>query len=239
MQKMMTFVFTLVLMSALNADDLRIIAHYTFDNDNGKTVLTDSGPNKLDAVLFSETAGAKIVTVDGKAGKALQLDNTTLMRFDLPVNPAVNELKPPYTIAFWAKTDVVNKRMTVIGCYADTGFEGFGAFICWQMLDYRWGVNNANKLLTTDRFTVLKGEFQHFAVVNDGSRITLYINAEPMKSLEGAADLIPAACRRKLAIGNCPGTRMNAYPFTGLLDDLYIIGKALNADEIMDIASAK
>lgn len=235
----MTFASAWLLVNILSGGDLPVIAHYTFDNDNGKTILTDSGPNKLDAVIFSETAGAKAATVEGKVGKALQLTNAPLVRFDLPVNQMVNELKPPYTIAFWAKTDVVNKRMTVVSSYADTGFQGVGVFICWQMLDYRWGVNNVNKLFATDRFTVLKGEFQHFAVVNDGSKIELYINAEPVKTLEGSADLIPAPCKRSSAIGNCPGTRLNAYPFIGLLDDLYIIGKALTADEIMNLASVK
>jgi hypothetical protein len=77
----------------------------------------------------------------------------------------------------------------------------------------------------------------HVAVTNDGKSLKLYINGEQKMEQKGnISSLQPAYKRNKAAvIGNYLG-RANAYNFVGLLDELYIIGKALSEDEIFELA---
>jgi hypothetical protein len=214
------------------AADLPIIAHWSFDNDQGKNILLDSSVNKLNVPLIPVKSGEKVKTVKGIVGQALELTGKEKAVFDI-TSKKLN-LTVPFSIACWVK--IKNKQQANNSIFVnawDTGKKGYRLFVSWRMVYYRWGDNKKKYSLSTKYGTILRDKWYHLTVTNDGKVIKIYINGSLNKKLEGD-NLQPAANTGRCGIGSYFGSK--AHRFIGLIDELYILGKALSEDEVFELA---
>ena len=215
------------------AADLPIIAHWSFDEDQGTTVLKDSSVNKLDVPLNPADTGEKVKTVKGVIGQALELTGKEKAFFRI-TNEKLN-LKVPFSIACWVNIKNKKQENNSILCNAwDTDTKGFRIFVFWCMFSCRWGDGSKMNSISTKYGGILTDRWYHLTVTNDGKTVKLYVNGSLDKSIEGD-NLQPAANNVNCGIGNYFGT--NNYRFIGLMDELYIFGKALNDDEVFELAA--
>jgi Concanavalin A-like lectin/glucanases superfamily len=214
------------------AADLPIIAHWSFDKDQGATVLLDSSANKLNVPLVPVKAGEKIKTVKGVIGQALELTGKEKAVFSI-TNKKLN-LKVPFSIACWVK--IKNKQQSNNSIFVnawDSGKKGYRMHASWRMVYYRWGNGKKMHSTSTKYGSILRDKWYHLTVTNDGKAIKMYINGSLAKSLTGD-NLQPVANTGRCGIGNYFGSK--AHRFIGLMDELYIFGKALTEDEVFDLA---
>jgi hypothetical protein len=231
------FIAVALLPFAGYARTLPVIAHWSFDKDAGTTELKDSGPYKLNARLQSKIKGATVQTALGMKGQALKLVNNPIVKFIVPNKKGILDLKVPYSICCWVKRDLKPASMSVFCFKSDSWKYGYDMRLSWHTLDYRWGNTKKALSLRSSHHSIKDKKWMHVAVTNDGKSLKLYINGEQKMEQKGnLSSLQPAYKRNKVAvIGNYLG-RANAYNFVGLLDELYIIGKALSEDEIFELA---
>ena len=243
MKKLLLMLLTGMIISGAFAGtehDLPVIAHWSFDNDNGGNILADSGPCHLDAGLDAKNRDVKVVTVKGISGSALLLAESAGMKFYIPNKAGKLDLKPPYTICCWImNTKEMSSCMCIFSRKVDAGKTGYDLRIGWTMLDYRWGNGKADRILRSPKHLIALNKWYHVAVVNDGRSLKFLINAENiMEQAAGENDLVPAASPFPAVIGGYAG-KEDAYQFIGIIDELYIIGKALSADELLSLANYK
>jgi hypothetical protein len=219
--------------SSATAADLPIIVYWSFDSDQGKTFLHDRSSNKFDMQLVPVNTDEKVKTVNGIIGQALEFTGQEKSIFkitDIRLN-----LKVPFTIACWVKIKNKEQANNSIFCHAwDTGKDGYRLYVSWRMFSYCWGDGTKMNSIWTERGSVLLDRWYHLAVTNNGKVINLYINGSLAKSVTGQ-DLQPATNSESCGIGNYFDTKN--YRFAGLMDEFYILGKALSEDEVFDLAA--
>ena len=225
------------------------IIHYRLDENSGSTLVADTAAGRHDARIIVAQPQFQSEFVPGQHGNAVKFRADAPMRFVIPENSVLKALKPPFTIAFWANPSHGYKNLWVFG----NNDGGISVRIFYQMFDFRWtDQNGVPHILQTPKFSAAMNAMQHYAVVNDGQRIMLYINGEPQElslhirgakidSFHGreytgdAAELIPANTAGDYAIG---GYYYNfAYPFEGIIDDLCVFNRALSSDELVTVAA--
>lgn len=243
MKKLLMTLLTGMILSGAPAGterDLPVIAHWSFDNDNGGNILADSGPCHLDAGLDAKNRDGKVVTVKGISGNALLLAESAAMKFYVHDKAGKLDLKPPYTICCWImNTKETSSSMCIFSRKVDAGKTGYDLRIGWTMLDYRWGSGRSDQILRSPKHLIALNKWYHVAVVNDGKTLKFLINAENIvEQAAGQNDLVPAAAAIPAVIGGYAG-KEDAYQFIGIIDELYIIGKALSADELLALANYK
>jgi hypothetical protein len=213
-----------------------VIAHWSFDQDSG-SILKDSGTDKLNAKLKSRDTTARVVTVKGMKGQALKLSDKPLVQYLVQNSNKVLNLKPPFTIAMWIKrTGQKPKSMCLLSKMQDSGKTGWDLRYNWGMLDFRFGDGKTRKIVSSPKYQIKNNKWYHVAATDDGNKIQLFVNCEKVKerTFENAA---PVPGKIKVVIGNYPG-RADAYNFIGLLDEVYVIGKALSAEELFKLAAS-
>ena len=229
------------LLRASEINDLPIIAHWSFDKDTGQKLL-DYGPNKLNAQLISKNKDATLTTAKGMKGKALELKADQKFKYVIKDKFGVLNLKPPYSICSWVKRTGKKPSSMCIFCKKrDTQSSGYGLRISWFMVNFRLG-NSKQKninLLSPSR-GIKNNTWYHVAAVNDGKTVKILINGEVVKTRivpkDVSGKMISAPNKTQAVIGNYVG-RNNAYNFVGLIDELYIFGKALSKEEVFRVAS--
>ena len=222
----------IIFTSRVIAADLPVIAHWSFDKDQGTITLLDSSKNKLNVSLEPVKSGEKVKTVKGVIGQALKLTGKEKAFFSI-TNKKLN-LKVPFSIACWVRIKSKREANNSILVNAwDSGKKGYRMYVSWRMFFFRWGDGKKMNSVNTKYGSVLLDKWYHLAVTNDGKIIKLYLNGCLNKSFKGN-NLLPAANGGKCGIGNYFKTKNNR--FSGLLDEFYIFGKALSEDEVFDLA---
>lgn len=213
---------------------LPFIARWTFDRDEPGRIV-DSGPNGLDGRVEGDTPD-RMGYEKGRIGKALRLDPKHRLKIVIPNAPAL-QLKPPFTVAAWMRNRKEGPSSMEILCFGDD-VEAYGWRLRygWHSLYFTFGDGTALHRAVATAFAIPEEKWAHVAAVHDGKTVRLFVNAEPVTVLEASA--APAEYRRDAVIGNYTG-RPDAYPFVGLLDEICLIGKALNAEELYRLASGK
>lgn len=211
-----------------------IIAYWNFDKDTEKELL-DSGPNKLDAVFKSKDEKCKILKTKGMKGQALFLKKDNPVKYVIQDKNKVLNLNPPFSICVWARPEERSKQMCILSSKLDTAHNGFSLGIGWGKMNCRWGDGKETKIFSPETTLLNKNIWAHIAFVNDGEKITIFIDGEPALE-EKYEKASPAPAKADTVIGNYPG-KADAYNFIGAIDELYIIGKALNQDEVYKISS--
>lgn len=211
-----------------------IIAYWSFDKDTEKE-LVDSGPNKLNAILASKKGNAQILKTKGMKGQALFFKKDNPLKYIVQDKNKILNLKPPFSICVWVRPEERSKQMSIFSSKLDTANSGFSLGIGWGRVNYRWGDGEKTNIISPEINSLRKNIWTHIALVNDGEKITIFIDGEA--EFEGKYEkAVPVPAKADTVIGNYPA-RADAYNFIGAIDELYIIGKALNKDEIYKTAS--
>jgi hypothetical protein len=222
---------------ATEKTDLPIIAHWRFDHDSG-TVLQDAGSNKLNATLKSKDKTAKVKLAEGRSGQALKLSVKPLIKYVVQDKKKILNLKPPFTIAMWIKrTGKMPKSMCLLNKMTDTGKGGWDVRYSWAMLSFRFDNGKKRNTISSPNYQIKNDKWYHLAVTDDGKKIQLFINCEKVKE-QLFDNATPAPNGSPVVIGNYTG-RADAYNFTGLLDEVYIVGKVLSAEELFKLTAPK
>lgn len=215
------------------AAELPIIAHWSFDHDQGKTFLLDSSKNKINIPLVPAGSEERIKTVNGVIGQALELtgkEKAVLQTKDKKLN-----LKVPFSIACWIKIhNDQQANNSILVNASDTGKEGYRLFVAWRMLYYRWGDGNKINSVSTKYGTVVRDKWYHLTITNNGQEIRIYVNGSLINSAQ-SDNLQQVENPSLYCIGNYFG--YEKLRFKGLIDELYIFGKALSEDEVFELAA--
>ena len=186
-----------------------------------------------------------VALVDGVHGKALELKEGSKVKyvFSKPVAAALQELRPPFTIALWMKKSAEMPKHDIwfATFAAQKQPGGFEFFWNWKRAQLRWGDDKTDVLKTPTGLLYLN-KFHHVAVVHDGKQITIYIDTLPAAQMSdnGNFKAVPEAKRKQhLPTVGQYSTPFNAYGHVGVIDDFYAFTRALSPEEITALAVGK
>ena len=239
--KIVFFALLLLFVVAKNADaavlkrppnNLGLVGYWSF-NEGTSTIATDFSGNGNRGVL-TNIANPPTSTsgwTNGKIGQALNFDGSN----DFVTIPDASSLKPVTTISYsaWVYPRAIGSAQSIFE-KGNTNTAGYalvitsGGKFCPAIKTtsgHMQGSSNTNVQLNT---------WQHIAATYDGTTLTFYLN--------GVKDtLITAGCGILNNTGDIThdtsaltfGMRTGAtLPFDGLIDDVRIYNRVLNADEV-------
>jgi hypothetical protein len=230
---------TVLAATAVGADAPKhLLARWTFDEEQQGRVLDASG-NGHHGQMRAVEVGAGPARVDGMVGKAIRLraalGTDVLVKRDPRLDPGSG-----LTIAAWIKHE------GPIGAAAEiVGKKGLASTI---VDGYRFCVSRIGSLcleigdgksvsrVQTERRTIRPDTWYFVAATFSPGRVQLYVNARLVVDQEVSAQRI-APSTNHLVIGNFAGRR-NAMPFNGLVDEVHLLGVALDGDSIFRLAKA-
>ncbi len=207
------------------------VASYTFDNGTG----SDSSGSGNDSVLRN----GPVLATDTPDGSTYSLrfdgidDHLTAGKIDLAGSGL--------TLSAWFKADdfsnsdprliskatgsAANDHLWMLGL-TDTGGK--------QRLRARVRVGGSTTTLVASSGNLVSNTWYHAALTHDGTTVRLYLNGVQVgsTSLTGTVDVAPSV---DVAIGSNPGAQYGL--FRGLIDDIHILDKALDASALASLAS--
>lgn len=243
MKASLTSALFLLCSAAVFAASEGLLVHCTFDEGTLQEFRCEPG-----ATLKPRSAGSDLTTaalVGGVHGKALELKagNKVKYVFSEPVAAALQELRPPFTIALWMKKSAELPKHDIFLATSTVSGEpdGFEFLWNWRRAVLRWG-KDTDCQVSSPTGLLYFNKWHHVAVTHDGRTVTVYVDTLPaaQKSDNGSFKPVPAAKRRKFlpTVGQYPST-FNAYGHVGVIDDLYVFTRALLPEEITAIAIGK
>ncbi len=210
------------------------VVHYDFDTVDG-TTLKDISGNGHDAELVG---GVEIsddsVLADGVLGKTAQFNGTDgYVQMPEDVIYGLHNM----TISTWVKPDTLSSwaRIFDFGSESDPPYPNF--FLTLNSgnnnlrLAFEAGGSSSDKSLLDAGNVLQTGQWQHMAVVIDGTKATLYLNGEEIaqsSDFRFVPMLITNMTRNMLGKSNYTA---DSY-FDGGMDDFRIYNRALSASEI-------
>ncbi len=205
-----------------------LVAYWSFD-DSSDVGHDDSGNGNQGV-----NNGATWVS-DGVIGGTLNFDGTDSVSFSSPVLS-----QPPYSVCAWVKPESIpeNVNQYILANGGEIGtHNGFFINIEWQETyngDYSFGVGTENIFKghatyhpATTNWTFLCGTWDGIA---DSSHIKLYVNGV----LVGSSVSNPPVAGSVLNLIIGSSSNHKGY-FNGLIDEVRIYNKELNAGEILDL----
>lgn len=208
-----------------------LVGWWRLDENSGMTATDSVGFN--DGTLLN---GPEWSPMDGKIRGALAFDGV-----DDRVDLATIDVKggSGLTIALWFKADdfdIPDMRFIskATGVENDHHYWMVSTFDEWA-LRFRLKTDGLTDVLISNPGEIQPGQWYHVAATYDGSKMRIYKNAIEIASgnKSGYIDTNPSVFA---AIGNQPpdaGSR----PFKGLIDDVRIYNRALNASEIQNLVN--
>lgn len=170
-------------------------------------------------------SGAATITSDPAAiaagTGALSLDGAD-SSYVMLANPGFFGESSPWTAAWWARRGELGAQMGMVMGTAATTTDFIWLNDSYTGLRFRSSANNSFD------FTVPKDQqLRHYALVADGAgHLTLYLDGHFSQTLTGAT---PFAID---SIGKAYPESSYHYNFNGTLDEVHVIGSALNANQI-------
>ena len=202
------------------------IAHWTLDEGTGKTAKDISG-NGYDGELVGDAKW-----VDGHFDKALEFNgvNNEFVVPDADDLDGMSEM----TITAWANP--FDKGDSVYPRILSKGHEHSWTFLidvnAGNKLRFIVSFDGGTKIDITDPadLTSMFNQYHHYTVVWDGKEVVFYIDGK--ESHRAAAAGGPGInTDQPVRIGNSPSGRH----FRGVIDDVWLFNKVLNADDIIQI----
>ena len=237
--KKFSLCFLLLALCFCLAADEQLLFHCSFDEGD-----LGSFTCKPDDVLKPRSPKddlSKAALVDGVHGKGLELKAGNKAKFVLGKPECLQTLVPPFTIALWMKKTAEEPKhgiwLATISDQKEAG--GFELFWFWRRAMFRWGKGD-DATIGSPTGVLFLNKWHHIAVTHDGKTITLYIDAIAVAQKEdnGIFKPLPQAKYKKFrpTVGQYPSGFV-AYAHVGMIDDIYVFAKALNAEEITKLAT--
>ncbi len=226
-------VVCVLLAAAVQAADAPgpVVAHWALDAADGG-VLTDSGPNHLDAKLEGKAAPRFVA---GQVGQAWDLTLADQAAGVVPAQ-AVLDLQPPFTIAAWIRPTELSRAMEIVCRKGDGDNLGYRFRYGWGALYFLLGDGQESVTVSTKTRTIDTNHWVHVAATHDGRTVRLFLNCEESVATDTKA--VPAPSKRALLLGNYVGRR-DAYPFIGQMDDIWILGAAMDGEALHTLAERR
>jgi hypothetical protein len=195
-----------------------LLGWWSFDEEDGAPVALDGSGHGLGAIVD------KAQRVPGHKGKALACQGGCVMvpgngsRFDLPA----------LSIECWVSTDLAGQTdKWFVNCVYGTGGGGFRlglseGRLCWAIPQTPW----SHHLVAAEALPL--GQWVHVVATYDGRAMRLYQNGRPVGSLDRVGKVQP------ITTHFCLGSyeRDHKAHFTGLLDEVRFLSRALTAEEV-------
>ena len=218
------------------------VFHFSFDGN-----LNDVSGNNVVITDPTGTGTFFNTSSPGVNGNALFLDGTDGTYLHIAEAGLLDPAATDFTVCAWVKcTSELTHPAEHIILHQTHGDGGAGA-TRWLLGLHGVGPNGTDSLrlatwvgagITTSTDTVVRNEWVHVAVVGTtaDSTVTFYINGEQKGS--SVAPNAFEASTQGFFIGKHRGTNAagNAKTWWGYIDDLYLLSKALNADDINNVA---
>ena len=233
--------FLLLALCLCRAADEQLLFHCSFDE--GDLSGFSCKPDEVLKPRSPKDDLSTVVLVEGVHGKGLELKAGNKVKFVTGKPEQLQGLMPPFTIALWMKKTAEEPKhgiwLATISDQKEQG--GFELFWHWSRAMFRWGKGDDEKISSPTGLLYLN-KWHHIAVTHDGKTITLYVDAiaAAQKDDNGTFRPLPQAKHRKYrpTVGQYPSS-FSAYQHVGILDDIYVFGKALNAEEITRLATGQ
>jgi autotransporter-associated beta strand protein len=232
--------------TTVNAGTLRIspdpVLHLSFDNVNGSTVINDgTGGAAMNGTLIGAAA---ISTNGGRFGNALSLNGTASY---VVVSNKVTSLDcnaggAGWTYALWIKTATAG---------ATCGYQGDGTWTSTAQTTFylnnngsssggvrAGGVRYGDRWLTGT--AALNNSAWHFvAITVNSSTKAIYVdgNVDARTGTTGWVDA-GSTTASQFWIGESPDTGDGDVPMNGLIDEVYVFGRALSQAEVQSLMTA-
>lgn len=214
------------------ADDA-LLAHWSFDNDTVKGLKSSVGNYVLTSRKKADFSTVRFVR--GIRGNAIEFLPGNKVHYVLPPKQ-LTDIKPPFTFACWLKKTEEEPKRAIICATASDPFD-FGFEFAWM---YRMGAfRRGDRAHSIMKGVMNIGKWHHLAVTHDGKELKLYIDTQLIETKDAAGIEFPPVPEKessfRFTLGQYP-TNWDAYAFTGMLDDLFIYGRALSAEEIGNLS---
>jgi hypothetical protein len=189
------------------------------------------------AVAFDEASGAATNRVPGKIGQALSLRGSTNEFLDLGQAVSFDNTNA-FSYGAWVKlhgkTGAVLSKME-----EGPGYRGFDLLLNDAKAEVHLGnkfPDNAIKVVTKDALPT--NAWLHLMVTYDGSNkaggLRIFVDGKS-RPLDTPTDKLSASIRTEAPL--LIGTRIKAFPFNGLIDDVRFYNRRLKSEEVAKLAS--
>ncbi|MBD3884859.1 LamG domain-containing protein [Phormidium tenue FACHB-886] len=217
-----------------------LIGYWQFDEREGATVLDRSGNNNRGSLINATRS-------DGIYGKAVELRGSNNSHISIPGSVSLNNLNAQITVTAWVFPNVAPEGFKVIVSrqvgtllHPDQFYLGFGPEN--GNMHYKWHLG------TDDNGTSLEGDIYrgtpdnnrwiHLAGIYDGSTMRLYVDGTEIGSRTLTGNI--RVDNNPVTIGgeeNGSAPQVVDGEFEGLIDEVRIYNRALDASEIREIFS--
>ena len=231
--KTITMIFVFVLLIVLlilpilsHAVDDGLVAYWTFNDKDGDTA-SDSTGNGHDGTLIGDPQW-----VDGYFGGGLEFDADD--EVSIPFHADLNQ--ETFTISAWANVASDGAEHRAVVSSRDVGPQSGYIFYAtpnnnkWEF----WTGGGAwNKVTGPD---VRLGEWDHIAGIYTNRTQKFYVNGELVGERDSTLTLNQT---HELLIGAGANERAHEYFFKGLIDEVRIYDRELNANEIVSVMKSE
>lgn len=215
-----------------------LIAYWQFDENEGTTILDRSG-NHNRGLLINGTRS------EGKYGKAVELSGRDDSHVSIPGSVSLNSLTDKITVTAWVFPTVAPEGFKVVVSrqigtvlHPDQFYLGFGPED--GRMHYKWhlGTDDGGTLREGDIYSAVpdNNRWIHLAGTYDGSIMRLYLDGSEIDNRPLTGNI--RVDDNPVTIG---GEENGADPqvvegeFEGLIDEVRIYSRALDASEIREI----
>lgn len=212
-----------------------LVGAWSFDEGTGGTAVDASGKGNTGALLNGPT------WIDGVAGKALDLDGSDAV--EIPNTGGVFNLTSSWAVVAWARpagagTD--SRADPIVWKIANNGGNEDTLLLSWaDGSRFLAGLERASDDADFGAYSgaAAPGQWHHVVGQYDGSALTVWVNGV----LGGTTNIGAVTAYTgpaPLRIGNIQHSNHgSAGAFDGALDEVFVLSRALTAQEIADLAA--
>ena len=198
----------------------------TFDVETPVTTMVRNLVDKTTQWMCTTPGSCPVPDESGAHGAGIAIAENDAVTLDQTFH-----LQSDYTFAMWMKTDSfalqevfhlseVDTGDPVVRFFMDSGFPTF----------YHYFADNGSVANRTSDERMSGGEWRHYALVLDGSELSLYVDGELQPST--SSSVAPRnGTEVQLTLGE-EGAGSGEDPFTGSIDELIYIPEATSADGV-------
>ncbi|MCU0705229.1 MAG: metallophosphoesterase [Fimbriiglobus sp.] len=225
--------FRSALSTAAPSDDLKPIAHWTFDPAGwkGKAVADKAGPLEA-TIIGTPKRGTEPPAVELSGGA-----DYVLVRKQVKAAEAVLP-KQEMSVVAWVRVDQPTEWGGIFGCFQDNGRDEAGFLLGYDKANFFFGLTSENGANDGGPMTYLRGKVKyepgrwyHVAATYDGTTMRLFVNGVEDTTSTRQKGPIKYADSAPMTIGRYQDSNED-YPFQGGIREVIWCGTSLPAEKI-------